>query len=100
MTDNTPTTDEIRELWGNRGFPRWTSPGQALAWKAEFDRWLTEERAKAFQSGWAAAQTAKVAAVTRGKHEHDFYDQCACGVAAHDYYNRETNDEYTGAGVG
>ena len=50
MNDYTPTTEQVRKAYKNSVVDVWGTKKP----NAEFDRWLTEVKAEAWQSGWYA----------------------------------------------
>ena len=52
MSDYTPTTEEVRKAYLSlRGGITWYE-GKAEVIDAQFDRWLAEVKAEAWQEGW------------------------------------------------
>ena len=50
MSDYTPTTEEVRNIFS------WNHDGAEVDAKIGFDRWLAEVKAEAWQEGYAAGK--------------------------------------------
>lgn len=56
MTDYTPTTADVEDAWCSRwdGEHSWASGEELRGYEAEFDRWLKQVKAEAWDEGRAA----------------------------------------------
>ena len=52
MSDYTPTTEEVRNQYSGFSTSNSNHTGQVYLNFAEFDRWLAEVKAEAWQEGW------------------------------------------------
>lgn len=50
MSDYTPTTEEVRRQWAKKQRDVWGNPG-LRALRKDFDRWLAEVKAQAWEEG-------------------------------------------------
>ena len=55
MSDYTPTTDEINSVWRSRYDSQyhWAAGEELRGYEDEFDRWLEQVRAEAWDEGFA-----------------------------------------------
>lgn len=58
MSDYTPTTDKIEDAWCSRydGEHSWASGEERRGYEAEFNRWLEQVKAEAWDEGFDAGE--------------------------------------------
>ena len=82
MSDYTPTTDELRDVWADRydGENSWADSAEKAGYEAEFDRWLAQHDAEIVK-----ATEERIIALLESDcrpNDHDYINGCNCDVIA------------------
>ena len=72
MSDYTPTTEEVRQNWQGYGYIRDSQLGRIKG--EDFDRWLAEVKAQAWEEGMMAFDFAVVQDKGEGDPRHHLTD--------------------------